>query len=117
MTVKTITCIGCPMGCRLTVQLVDGTVESVEGAGCAYGDVYARRECVNPTRMITSLVSVCGRKAPLSVKTSSPGPKDMIFVRLAEVHKIAVNPPVRTGHVLFCDTCGTGADIVATSEA
>lgn len=117
MIEKIITCIGCPMGCRLTVRLESGKAVSVDGAGCGRGAVYARQECVCPTRMVTSGVHVQGRRTPLSVKTLRPVPKEMIFACLGEIHKIVAIPPVRIGDVLLRDVCGTGVDVVATSEA
>ncbi len=116
MSEKTITCIGCPMGCRLTVRLENGKVKSVDGAGCGRGAVYARQECVCPTRMVTSSVHVPGRRGPLSVKTARPVPKDKIFACLDEIHKLVAVPPVRMGDVLLKDVGGTGVDVVATSE-
>jgi len=115
MRVRTITCIGCPMGCRLSVRLADGKVDSVDGAGCGRGAVYARQECVCPTRMVTSLVRVRGRRAPLSVKTAQPVPKEMIFECLERIHAAEVVPPVRMGDVIVPDICGTGVDVVATA--
>jgi CxxC motif-containing protein len=111
---KTITCIGCPMGCRLNVRLENGKVVAVEGAGCGRGAVYAAQECVCPTRMVTSLVRVEGRRAPLSVKTSRPVPKEKIFACLEAIRRVCAVPPVRPGDVLVKDVCGTGADVVAT---
>lgn len=117
MSERIITCIGCPMGCRLTVRLANGKVESVDGAGCGRGAVYARQECISPTRMVTSGVHVQGRRAPLSVKTLRPVPKEKIFACLGEIHEIVAIPPVHIGDVLLKDVCGTGVDVVATSEA
>ena len=117
MSEKVITCIGCPMGCRLTVQLEEGKVSFVDGAACGRGAVYARQECVCPTRMVTSLVRVQGRQAPLSVKTTQPVPKELIFVCLAAIHKVLAIPPVRIGDVLLENVAGTGVNVVATSGA
>lgn len=114
MSGRAITCIGCPMGCRLSVRLESGRVASVDGAGCGRGAVYARQECVCPTRRVTSLVSVQGRRARLSVKTSRPIPKERIFECLDEMHRARVLPPVEIGQVIVKDVCGTGADVVAT---
>ena len=42
---QTITCINCPVGCRMTVRLSDsGEVISVTGNTCPRGDKYARQE-------------------------------------------------------------------------
>ena len=53
-------CIGCPMGCPLTVQLEDGEILSITGQTCKRGEVYARNEVTNPTRIVTSTVMVEG---------------------------------------------------------
>lgn len=37
MEEKNLTCIGCPMGCFLTVKIKDGEVQSVEGNSCKRG--------------------------------------------------------------------------------
>lgn len=102
------------MGCRLNVALENGVVTSVDGAGCGRGAAYARQECVCPTRMVTSLVRVEGRRAPLSVKTARPVPKEKIFACLEALRQICVRPQVRIGDVVLQDVCGTGVDVVAT---
>lgn len=114
MSEQAITCIGCPMGCRLDVLLADGQVEAVDGAACGRGAVYARQECVCPTRMVTTLARVRGRSVPLSVKTARPVPKGKIAACLEQIHGVAVAPPVRLGDVILKDVCGTGVDVVAT---
>jgi len=115
MKSEALTCIGCPLGCRLSVTVEDGTVRTVDHAGCARGVVYARQECVAPMRTVTSLVRVRGRRAPLSVKTAEPVPKELIFQCLERIHGIEAVPPVRIGDVLIEDVCGTGVNVVATS--
>ena len=45
-----ITCINCPVGCRMTVTLTDsGEFESVSGNTCPRGASYARQECTRGT--------------------------------------------------------------------
>ena len=58
MEKRELTCIGCPMGCQLTVELENGEVLSVKGNECANGDRYARKEVTNPTRIVTSTVII-----------------------------------------------------------
>ena len=43
MEKRELTCIGCPMGCPLTVELENGAVTAVYGNTCPRGDAYARR--------------------------------------------------------------------------
>ena len=51
MEEKNLICIGCPMGCPLTVKMEHGEVVSVTGNTCKRGDIYARKEVTNPTRI------------------------------------------------------------------
>ena len=69
MEQQTITCISCPVGCRMTVTLDNGVFVSVTGNTCKRGEVYAKQECVAPQRMVTAVIPVKGSKTPLSVKT------------------------------------------------
>lgn len=62
MEKRELICIGCPMGCPLTVQLEDGEILSITGQTCKRGEVYARNEVTNPTRIVTSTVMVEGGK-------------------------------------------------------
>ena len=114
---QTITCINCPVGCRMTVQLSDsGEVLSVTGNTCPRGDKYARQECTLPLRMITAVVPAVNSRTPLSVKTASPVPKSMISAIMEELSRVRVTAPVRTGDVILPDVLGTGSDIVATRD-
>ena len=104
------------MGCRLTVALENGKVTSVDGAGCGRGAAYARQECVCPTRQVTTLARVRGRREPLSVKTAQPITKALIFACVEEIHRARVAPPVKIGDVVVKNVCGTGVDVVATMD-
>ena len=78
---KELTCIGCPLGCQITVTMENGEIREVKGNTCNRGDVYARKEVTNPTRIVTSTVKVAGGTAPtVSCKTKEDIPKGKIFV-------------------------------------
>ena len=69
MEKRELICIGCPMGCPLTVEMNGTEVVSVTGNTCPRGDAYARKEVTNPTRIVTSTVKVEDGKVDLvSVK-------------------------------------------------
>ena len=53
MEKRELICIGCPMGCPVTVELEGGEIVNVTGHTCKRGDVYARKEVTNPTRIVT----------------------------------------------------------------
>ncbi len=110
-----ITCINCPVGCRMKVTLSDaGEVLKVEGNTCARGDKYARQECVQPLRMITAVIPAAGSAVPLSVKTASPVPKSMIGDVMTALQEAKVSAPVRIGETVIGNVCGTGVDVIAT---
>ena len=111
-----ITCINCPVGCLLQVEMAGGKVLSVSGQVCKRGEIYAHQECVNPTRMITAVVPVAGSQMPLSVKTEQPIPKQDINKCMAELAAVQVEAPVRMGEVIIRNVCDSGVNIIATKE-
>ena len=114
--VETITCISCPVGCRMTVQVEDGAFVSVTGNTCKRGEVYARQECVAPQRMVTAVVPVEGSAMPLSVKTRTPIPKARIQDCMAALAALKLQAPIAAGETVLPDVCGTGVDVIATKS-
>ncbi len=115
MEKRELICIGCPMGCPLTVELEEGQVMSVTGHTCKRGDVYARKEVTNPTRIVTSTVKVEGGNADMvSVTTKEDIPKGKIFDCVRALKDVTVKAPVHIGDVVLADVAGTGVDMVAT---
>ena len=118
MEKKELTCIGCPVGCTVTVTMQDGTVTDITGNTCPRGDAYARKEVTNPTRIVTSTVKVEGGSVGMvSVKTKEDIPKDKIFDCVRALKDITVKAPIRIGDVILADAAGTGVDVVATKNA
>ena len=109
-----ITCINCPVGCRMNVALKDGAVLSVTGNTCPRGEAYARQECTDPRRIITAVIPVSGCHMPLSVKTRTPVPKGKIADCMAALSRVRLSAPVKAGAVVLADVCGTGCDFIAT---
>lgn len=117
MNTRDLTCIGCPLGCSLTVTMENSEVTAVSGNTCPKGDAYARKEVTNPTRIVTSTVRVTGGSAAMvNVKTASDIPKDKIFDCIEALKSIAVEAPVKIGDVILADAAGTGIDIVAAKN-
>ena len=112
-----LVCIGCPLGCPLTVEMEGKEVVSVTGNTCPNGDKYARKELTNPTRIVTSTVRVTGGTlAMVSVKTQSDIPKGKIFDCVKALQEIEVPAPVTIGQVILEDVAGTGVAILATKN-
>lgn len=115
MEIRELTCIGCPMGCQVRVSMEAGEIRQVEGNTCKRGEVYARKEVTNPTRIVTSTVQVTGGELPVvSVKTASDIPKDKIFACVQALKSVRVEAPVFIGDVVAEDVAHLGIFVVAT---
>lgn len=113
---RELTCIGCPMGCRISAEIQDGKIIKIEGNSCNVGKKYAEEELSCPKRMVTALVQVQGTREPLCVKTREPIEKRLIFDCLRELEKVSVVRPIHIGQIVLKNVCGTGVDVVATRE-
>ena len=112
-----LTCIRCPMGCRVTAQVENGAVVSVTGNTCRRGREYAMTEAVAPVRTVTSTVRAIGGVRPVvAVKTVPEVPKDRIFDVMAAIRGITAVAPVRIGDVLLRGVAGTDSDLVVTAD-
>lgn len=117
MEKRELTCIGCPMGCALTVELDGGAVVSVRGNTCPRGDAYARKEVTAPTRIVTTTVRVTGGAlAAVSCKTRSDIPKGKIFDIIRALKAVEVAAPVAIGQVILPNAADTGVDVIATKN-
>ena len=118
MEVRNLICINCPMGCPLTVEMKEGQVVSVSGNTCKRGEIYARKEVTNPTRIVTTTVKVKGGETDrVSVKTKEDIPKEKILDCIRALKGIEVTAPVHIGDVILKNAADTGVDIVATKNA
>lgn len=117
MKTVNLICIGCPLGCPLTVEMEGNEVKSVAGNTCPRGEAYAKKELTNPTRIVTSTVRVAGGKlAMVSVKTESDIPKGKIFDCVKALKDIEVIAPVKIGDVIVENVAGTGVNVIATKN-
>ena len=114
---KELICIGCPLGCNLTVEMDGGQVVSVNGNTCKRGDDYARKELTYPRRIVTSTVPVAGGNLPVvSVKTASDIPKGKIRECLCALKGVTLTAPVQIGDVIVENVADTGVDVIATKS-
>lgn len=114
---KELICIGCPLGCNLTVEMDGGQVVSVNGNTCKRGDDYARKELTDPRRIVTSIVPVAGGNLPVvSVKTASDIPKGKIRECLCALKGVTLTAPVQIGDVIVENVADTGVDVIATKS-
>ena len=117
MNTVNLICIGCPLGCPLTVEMEGKEVKSVSGNTCPRGDAYAKKELTNPTRIVTSTVRVKGGKlAMVSVKTQNDIPKGKIFDCVKALKDVELTAPVKIGDVVVENVAGTGVNVIATKN-
>ena len=115
MNKQNMICIGCPMGCELTVE-TNGDIK-VSGHVCKIGITYGEEEVTNPRRNIATSVWVDGGDIPmLSVKNNVPIPKGKIFDCVKAVKAIRVQAPVKMGDIVIKNAADTGVDFIATRE-
>jgi len=116
MEIKELTCIRCPIGCQITVELEGGEVTKITGNSCPRGAEYASNEVTNPTRIVTSSVRVEGGERPVvSVKTAQDVPKSKIFDVANALGSVVLKAPVKIGDIALTDVAGTGVDMVVTA--
>lgn len=111
---RELTCIGCPMGCALTVRQ-EGEALVIAGNACPRGEKYARSEFTHPMRMLSSTVAIDAGEIPrLPVKTAREIPRERVMACMAEIQRAHPRAPVRMGDIIIHDCAGTGVDVVAT---
>jgi CxxC motif-containing protein len=109
------TCVTCPIGCEIDVELQDSDVISMEGSKCAKGKEFVLQELKEPMRILTTTIRIRGAKwAMLPVRTDEPIPKRLLFKVIEELANIEMQAPVKVSNVIISDIAGTGANIVAT---
>ncbi len=113
---RELTCIVCPKGCQLVVELEGKEIVSISGHTCKRGEEYAKTECTAPMRTVTTTAAVIGGGV-VPVKTDKPIPKELMFECMAEVNKARVSPDAKLGDVVIENLLGTGANIVTTRNA
>ena len=113
---RELTCIVCPMGCRMTVETAeDGAVLSVTGNTCPRGKQYAIDECTHPMRTVTTTAPTLNGGV-IPVKTDRTIPKELIFACMEAINASTVTLPARIGDIVIENVLDTGANIVVTAN-
>lgn len=116
---RELTCIVCPRGCALTVELESeggkAKVLSVEGNGCRRGVSYAESECTAPVRTLTTTVHTSDGGV-VAVKTAAPIPKEKMMDAMDVLSRVTAKEPVKIGDTIVEDILGTGVNVVATAN-
>ena len=112
---KHFTCIMCPIGCEIDVELKENEIISIKGNKCPQGKNFVIQEIKEPMRVLTTTVSIKNSQyAMLPVRTDKPLPKRLIFKAMKEISKIKVQAPIKIYDVIAQNILGTGANLIAT---
>ena len=66
---REFTCIMCPQGCDISVELDGTTITGITGNKCAKGEAYVTQEIENPMRNIAT--SACRTSSPRTASSTS----------------------------------------------
>ena len=116
--VREITCVMCPLGCRIKAVIEGDDILTIEGNACPNGEEYVRQEIISPSRILMSVIKCRNCDMPtVSVKTDKAIPKELIWEIMRELRDVEVGPPVNVDDVIIENVLGTGVNIVATRSA
>ena len=110
---RKLTCIVCPKGCQLKVELEGKEIKSITGHTCKRGEAYAQTECTAPRRTLTTTAPVVGGGV-VPVKTDATVPKESLFECMEVINKAFVPADAEVGYVVVENILGTGANVVTT---
>lgn len=97
---KILTCIVCPVGCKIKID----EAGNIYGARCDRGINFVKRELLSPERILTTTIKVDGGIVKVvPVKSSKPIPKEHLREIVKRVSSISVRAPIRRGEVVYSD--------------
>ncbi len=112
-----LTCIRCPLGCNVIVEIENNEIVSIKGNTCPRGEQYANVELFAPVRTLTSTVKVKnGVIDRVPVKTQGEISKEKVFACMQILNKLEFLAPIEVGDVLVENILDTNVDIVATKS-
>ena len=113
---KQVTCIVCPIGCRVLAEEREGEF-AFSGNRCPRGAEFTLTELTAPMRSLTTTVRTVFPEAPvLSVRTNCDVPKGIIPTLMRELSTTLVSERIGIGEAVICDISGIGCEIIATSD-
>ncbi|HAX40639.1 MAG TPA: molybdopterin oxidoreductase [Clostridiales bacterium] len=115
-TTTEIVCIVCPNGCRIRcTQTGSGIVYS--GQKCKRGEAYTAAELTHPMRSLTTSVRTAFPDSPVvSVRTDGEIEKGKLIDVAKALGQVIVDQRVKIGDIIAENICGTGVNIICTSD-
>lgn len=115
MEKKHLTCITCPIGCDMDVEVEDGKLFSAKGHICPRGEEFVLQEITRPVRLLTTTVRIKDAEfSMLPVRTDKPIEKGLLFQAMEELARIEVQAPAEMYDIVIRNVAGTEANVIAT---
>ena len=109
-----VTCIMCPLGCSVEVQIDGQEVSVKKGCRCKEGMKFVKMEAIFPGRILTTTMKTDNPEIPLlPVRSNKEIPKDQLMACMAVISKHPVTGRAEMGQQIITDILGLGVDIVA----
>jgi len=113
--VREMTCISCPIGCRLSLYTDQNDELVVKGNKCPRGKEYATEEYFAPKRVVTATAHTQSPEFPrVPVRTDRSLPKEQIDNLLKQVYSLDIPVPIRRGQVILENFADTGVNLIAS---
>ncbi|MCL5986007.1 MAG: DUF1667 domain-containing protein [Actinobacteria bacterium] len=114
---KDITCIICPISCRIKVSFTDNTISSIEGYQCKKGKTYAMNEATCPRRIFTTTIGINDGELPrVPVRSTKPIKRENLIKAMEMVKNIKLHAPVGFGQIIIKDFTENDVHLIATWE-
>lgn len=112
---RNLTCIVCPLGCEIEIEISEGKVLSVSGNTCKRGEKYAIEECTTPKRVITSTIRTKNGMVP--VKTAKSVSKEKIFEIMKKINAFYSDESFEIGDIAIKNIDEEDTDLIITGKA
>ena len=113
---KQLTCIVCPLGCRVSAEL-QSEKYVFSGNSCSQGAEFAERELTAPKRSLTTTVRTVFPDTPvIPVRTNTDIPKHLIPDVIKQLAYIKIKDRIGIGTIVVNDILEIGCDIIVTSN-
>jgi len=115
MNKKKITCIQCPLGCQLEIEVQGKDDIKLKGNKCQKGIEYGRQEVLLPVRVLTTTIKTENPDEPLlPVRSDKPIPRDKLAESMKVIAGYTVSGKTKINDTIIRDILNTGANIIAS---
>ncbi len=109
-----VTCIMCPLGCSVEVQIDGQEVSVKKGCRCKEGMKFVKMEAIFPGRILTTTMKTDNPEIPLlPVRSNKEIPKDQLMTCMGEISRHHLSGALNIGQPVIKNILGLEVDIVA----